>query len=34
MFSFIGDFVAVVIESKELADMERAMFEHLWERCN
>jgi sugar-specific transcriptional regulator TrmB len=30
MFSFVGDLVAVVIESKELADMERAMFEHLW----
>ena len=34
MFSFVGDFVAVVIESKELADMELAMFENLWERCN
>ena len=33
MFSFLGDLVAVVIESKELADMEKAMFEHLWERC-
>lgn len=32
MFSFVGDFVAVVIESKELADMEKAMFEYLWER--
>ncbi|MBI4427298.1 MAG: hypothetical protein HY569_02350 [Candidatus Magasanikbacteria bacterium] len=32
MFSFTGDFVAVVIESKELADMEMAMFENLWER--
>lgn len=32
MFSFTGDLVAVVIESKELADMERAMFEHLWSR--
>ena len=32
MFSFVGDLVAVVIESKELADMEKAMFEHLWER--
>lgn len=29
MMSFTGDFVAVVIESKELADMEKAMFEHL-----
>jgi len=25
--------VAVVIESKELADMQKAMFENLWERC-
>ena len=33
MFSFAGDLVCVVIESKELADMERAMFEHLWERA-
>ena len=32
MFSFVGDLVAVVIESKDLADMEKAMFEHLWER--
>jgi len=32
MFSFAGDLVCVVTESKELADMERAMFEHLWER--
>ncbi|HBU07065.1 MAG TPA: hypothetical protein DEB09_03190 [Candidatus Magasanikbacteria bacterium] len=32
MFSFTGDLVAVVIESKELAVMERAMFEHLWTR--
>ena len=31
-FSFTGDLVAVVIESKELAVMERAMFEHLWTR--
>ncbi len=31
MFSFTGDFVAVVIESKELADIERAMFEYLWD---
>jgi|SRR3989339_703127 len=33
MFSFVGDLVAVVIESKELADMQKAMFENLWERC-
>ncbi|KKQ27970.1 MAG: Transcriptional regulator, TrmB [Candidatus Magasanikbacteria bacterium GW2011_GWC2_37_14] len=33
MFSFAGDLVCVVTESKELADMERAMFEHLWNRC-
>jgi len=32
MFSFVGDLVAVVIESKELADMEKAMFNHLWDR--
>jgi len=32
LFSFVGDLVAVVIESKELADMERAMFEHLWDK--
>lgn len=32
MFSFIEDYVAVVIESLQLADMQRAMFEHLWER--
>ncbi len=32
MFSFIGVLVAVVIESKELADMQKAMFENLWER--
>lgn len=34
MFSFIGDLVAVVIESKELADMQKAMFENLWERVS
>lgn len=32
MFSFVGDLVAVVIESKELADMEKAMFNHLWDQ--
>jgi sugar-specific transcriptional regulator TrmB len=32
MFAFVGDLVAVVIESKELADMQRAMMEYLWER--
>lgn len=31
MFSFTSDFVAVVIESKELSSMQRAFFEHLWE---
>ncbi|MSU75019.1 MAG: hypothetical protein EXS55_00675 [Candidatus Magasanikbacteria bacterium] len=29
-FSFKDDFVAVVTESKELADMQRALFENLW----
>ncbi len=28
--SFRDDFVAVVTESKELADMQRALFENLW----
>ena len=32
MFSFVGDLVAVVIESKELAEMEKAEFEHLWSK--
>jgi len=32
MFAFVGDLVAVVIESKELADMQRAMMEYLWEK--
>lgn len=32
MFSFVGDLVAVVIESHELADMQKALFENLWER--
>ncbi len=32
MFSFTGDLVCVVIESKELIDMEKAMFNHLWDR--
>lgn len=31
MFSYINDYVAIVIESKELADMQRAIFENLWE---
>jgi sugar-specific transcriptional regulator TrmB len=34
MFSFTGDLVCVVTESKELADTERAMFEHLWMRSS
>ncbi len=29
-FSFRDDFVAVVTESRELADMQRALFENLW----
>ncbi len=32
LFSFAHDLVAIVIESQELADMQKAMFEHLWER--
>ena len=31
MFSFVNDFVAIVTESKELSDMQKAMFEHLWD---
>lgn len=31
-FSFKNDYIAVVTESKELADMQRAMFESLWEK--
>ncbi|MBU2542113.1 hypothetical protein KJ785_00955 [Patescibacteria group bacterium] len=31
MFSFTNDFVAIVIESKELYVVQKAMFEHLWE---
>ena len=30
---FTGDLVVVVIESRELADMQKALFENLWERC-
>lgn len=29
--SFINEYVSVVIESKELTDIQRAMFEHLWD---
>lgn len=29
-FSFVKDYMAVVIESKELADIQRACFENLW----
>ena len=29
--SFTKDYIAVVIESKELADIQRAMFEYTWE---
>ncbi len=32
MFSFIKDFVAVVIENQELADMQRGMFVGLWNK--
>jgi len=32
MFSFIKDFVAVVVENQELADMQRAMFVGLWNK--
>jgi len=31
MFSFTNDFVAIVIESQELADVQRAMFNYLWD---
>lgn len=31
MFSYINDYVAIVIESKELTDVQRAIFENLWE---
>jgi len=30
-FSFIKDFIAVVIESKELADIQRAALEYIWQ---
>ncbi|MEK7084838.1 MAG: helix-turn-helix domain-containing protein [Patescibacteria group bacterium] len=30
MFSFLHDIVGVVIESREIAETERAMFEQLW----
>lgn len=29
-FSFIKDHIAVVIESKEIADIQKAMFEYIW----
>jgi HTH-type transcriptional regulator, sugar sensing transcriptional regulator len=32
MFSFTSDFVVIVIESQELADMQLAMFNLLWDR--
>ncbi len=32
-FSFIKDYVAVLIESKEIADIQRAMFEYIWSVC-
>ena len=31
MFSFVNEFVCIVIESKELVDMQRAIFENLWD---
>lgn len=34
MFSFTNDFVAIVIESRELSDMQKAMFEYLWEQVD
>jgi len=30
-FSFIKDHIAVVIESKEIANIQKAMFEYIWE---
>ncbi|NQT49877.1 helix-turn-helix domain-containing protein [Candidatus Kuenenbacteria bacterium] len=32
MISFVKDYVAVVTESQELADVQRAMFENLWDK--
>jgi len=32
--SFIKDYVAVVIESKELTDIQRAMFEYIWHQAD
>lgn len=29
--SFVKDYVVVIIDSKELADIQRAMFEYLWD---
>ena len=34
MFSFTNDFTAIVIESKELYKVQKAMFEQLWELAN
>lgn len=32
MLSYTNDFVAIVMESRELSDMQRAVFENLWKR--
>ncbi len=31
LFSFVSDYVATVTESKEVAALERTMFEHIWQ---
>ncbi|MFA4872542.1 MAG: helix-turn-helix domain-containing protein [Patescibacteria group bacterium] len=33
LFSFVNDYIAVVIESKELAAIQRAMFEYIWQKA-
>ncbi len=29
-FSLVKDYLAVLIESKEIADIQKAMFEYIW----
>ncbi len=33
LFSFVNDYIAVVIESKELTAIQRAMFEYIWQKA-
>jgi HTH-type transcriptional regulator, sugar sensing transcriptional regulator len=33
-FSFTKDYIAVVIESKELADIQQSMFEYMWQQTS